>query len=203
MNAEGGRGPNLAAGHFYRGGSDADLLRNISEGIAGTEMPGIFYMEDRIWQIIAYIRSLNKTAERPSGNVTRGGEIFQTKGCTACHRVAGQGGRLGPDLTQIGKVRSLQHLRLSIIDPGADVQPRFWVASFQDAAGRQISGFIMNEDSYSVQLMDMNQQLRCYDKSRLKDYQVVKISKMPSYRDSLNSEQLNDLTAYLSSLRPE
>jgi len=203
MHGEGGRGPNLASGRFYHGRSDANLLTNIMEGIPGTEMPALFYMEDRVWQIIAYIRSLNASAERPAGDVARGAALFRSKGCTGCHRVNGEGGGLGPDLTQVGKIRSIEHLRQSIVDPSADVQPRYWVASFRDAAGQPGEGFVMNEDTYSVQLMDMNQQLHSYEKVELRDYKVEKVSKMPSYMDSLTGQPLSDLVAYLASLRPE
>src|SRR5579859_4485325 len=203
LHAEGGRGPNLASGRFYHGSSDANLLTNITEGIPGTEMTSLFYMEDRVWQIIAYIRSLNAAAGPVAGDVARGAALFRSKGCTGCHRVSGEGGGLGPDLTQIGKMRSVEHLRQSIVDPGADVQPRYWVASFKDAAGKPVEGFVMNEDTYSVQLMDMNQQLDSYEKAALRDYKVEKISKMPSYKDSLAGEPLDDLVAYLASLRPE
>lgn len=203
LQGEGGRGPNLANGRFYRGASDKDLLHNISEGIAGTEMPGIFYTEDRLWQIIAYIRSLNVSMERPAGDVARGAGLFRSKGCAGCHRVSGEGGRLGPDLSQIGKMRSLDHLRRSILDPGAEVPPRYWVARFKDGTGRAVEGFILNEDTYTLQLMDMNEQLHTYDKTAIKEYGVEKISKMPSYRDSITGEPLNDLVAYLASLRPE
>src|SRR5207244_3051378 len=69
LHGEGGRGPNLASGQFFHGSSDADLLRNISDGISGTEMPGLFYSPDRVWQIVAYIRSLNAAATaRPAGD---------------------------------------------------------------------------------------------------------------------------------------
>jgi putative heme-binding domain-containing protein len=203
LKGEGGRGPNLASGRFYHGASDAELLANISDGIPGTEMPSLFYMEDRIWQIIAYIRSLNRSAERPTGDLARGMDLFRSKGCIGCHRVSGQGGGLGPDLSQIGKTRSPEHLRQSILDPGADVQPRYWVAKFKDGAGNAIEGFVMNEDTYTVQLMDMNEQLHSYEKAAIKDYRVEKTSKMPSYKESLTGEQLNDLLAYLASLRPE
>jgi hypothetical protein len=77
------------------------------------------------------------------------------------------------------------------------------VASFNDAAGKPGDGFVMNEDTYSVQLMDMNQQLHSYEKAALHDYKVEKVSKMPSYKDSLTGEPLDDLVAYLASLRPE
>jgi cytochrome c oxidase cbb3-type subunit 3 len=203
MHAEGGRGPNLASGRFYHGSSDANLLANITEGIPGTEMPSLFYMEDRVWQIIAYIRSLNAASAQPLGDVARGTALFRSKGCIGCHRVSGNGGSLGPDLTQIGKMRSVEHLRQSIVDPNADVQPRYWVASFKDAAGNQVEGFVMNEDTYTVQLMDLNQQLHSYEKGALHNYNVEKVSKMPSYKDSLTGDPLNDLVAYLASLRPE
>ena len=203
MHAEGGRGPNLASGRFYHGSSDANLLTNITEGIPGTEMPSLFYMEDRVWQIIAYIRSLNAGSCGSAGDAARGAALFRSKGCIGCHRVSGDGGGLGPDLTQIGKMRSSDHLRQSIVDPSADVQPRYWVARFKDASGKPGEGFVLNEDTYTVQLMDMNQQLHSYEKAALHDYTVEKVSKMPSYKDSLAGEPLDDLVAYLASLRPE
>ena len=109
----------------------------------------------------------------------------------------------GPDLSRIGKTRSLEHLRQSILEPGAELQPRYWVASFKDGMGKAVEGFVMNEDTYTVQLMDMNEQLHSYEKATIKEYKVEKTSKMPSYKESLTGEQLNDLVAYLASLRPE
>jgi putative heme-binding domain-containing protein len=203
LHGEGGLGPNLAKGRFYHGSSDADLIKNISDGIPGTAMPGLFYNGERLWQIVAYIRSLHAPPALPPGDTARGAGLFGSKGCGGCHAVNGQGGRLGPDLTQIGSTRSPEHLRQSILEPDADVRPRYWVASFQDASGQQIQGFVMNEDSYSVQLMDMNEQLHSYEKAALKDYKIEKVSKMKSYRDSFTREELNDLVAYLASLRPE
>jgi putative heme-binding domain-containing protein len=187
LKGEGGRGPNLASGRLYHGVSDADLLANIANGIPGTEMPGLFYMEDRIRQIIVYIRSLNAPAEGSGGNPARGAHLFRSKGCIGCHRVKGEGSGLGPDLSEIGRTRSLDHLRESILDPGADVQPRFWVASFKDGESRTVEGFVMNEDTYTVQLMDMTEKLHSYEKAAIKEYKVEKISKMPSYQDQLTA----------------
>src|SRR6266852_4674338 len=64
LHGEGGLGPNLAKGRFYHGSSDADLIKNISDGIPGTAMPGLFYNGERLWQIVAYIRSLNAPPAR-------------------------------------------------------------------------------------------------------------------------------------------
>lgn len=200
---EGGRGPNLAAGRFYHGSSDADLFRNISEGIPGTEMPGNFYSDDRIWQIVAFVRSLGAGTEKPPGDKQRGAKLFQSSGCTQCHLLRGEGGDLGPDLSEIGASRSVKNLRESLIDPDADVPPRYWTVAFIDASGETMRGFRLNEDSYTVQLLDKRGQLHSYNKDRLKDFTVSKRSAMPSYRDSLTAEQVNDIVAYLSSLRPE
>ena len=158
MNAEGGRGPNLAAGRFFHGSSDAELLRNISNGIPETEMPGLFYSPDRVWQVVAYIRSLNAAAARVEGDPKRGEALFRSNGCMKCHRIDGEGGRLGPDLSSIGQSRSPEHLRMSIVDPNADVRPRYWVVSFKDG-GQEQKGFLMNEDTYTVQFIDMKEQL--------------------------------------------
>jgi cytochrome c oxidase cbb3-type subunit III len=204
LNGEGGRGPNLTTGVFFHGSSDADLLNNISDGIPGTEMPGLFYSPDRVWQVVAYIRSLN-TGKRakPTADVAQGAELFKSKGCYQCHRVNGEGGRLGPDLSDIGKIRSVEHLRAALIDPNADVRQRYWVISFKDASGKSKEGFLMNEDSYTVQFIDMNERLQSVSKSGLKDYKVEKTSKMPSLKDSLSTSELEQLVAYLSSLRPK
>jgi putative heme-binding domain-containing protein len=199
----GGLGPNLAAGRFYHGSTDEDLFNNISNGIAGTEMPGLFYSADRVWQIVAYVRSLNRSAQTPPpGDATRGEALFASKGCSRCHRVDGKGGAMGPDLSQIGASRSASYLRESIVKPGAEVSPRYWRVSFEDGQGRKIQGFLLNEDTYTVQLIAMNGALESYDRSALKDFTIDKRSAMPSYGGSLTSAELDDLVAYLWSLRP-
>ena len=204
VNGEGGRGPNLTSGVFFHGSSDLDLLNNISDGIQGTEMPGLFYSPDRVWQVVAFLRSLSAgTVAKPTADVALGVELFKSRGCPQCHRVNGEGGRLGPDLSDIGKTRSVEHLRAALVDPQADVRQRYWVVSFRDASGKSQEGFLMNEDSYTVQFMDMSERLHSVTKSGVKDYKVEKTSRMPSFKDSLNNSDLEQLVGYLSSLQPK
>jgi putative heme-binding domain-containing protein len=180
------------------------LLRNISDGIPGTDMPGLFYSPDRIWQVIAYIRSLAASSTAfTAGDAARGETLFRSKGCYQCHRISGEGGRLGPDLTLIGQSRSADYLRRSLVNPNADVPQRYWVVSCTEKSGAQHSGFLMNEDTYTVQLIDMQGELRTMMKSDLQDYRVDRASKMPSFRNALSDSELDDLVAYLSSLRPK
>ena len=105
----GGRGSALTSGEFHHGGSDAAIFKNISEGIAGTEMPSAFFEGRQLWQLVAYVRSLSERPSNPShrGDAARGRSLFDGKGgCRNCHQVNGNGGRGGPDLTSIGASRS-------------------------------------------------------------------------------------------------
>ena len=203
LKAEGGRGPNLASGEFFHGNSDAELLKNISDGIPGTEMPGLFYSPDRVWQVVAYLRSLSEASRSDAnGDRSAGQALFTSAGCAGCHRVAGNGGRTGPDLTNICKIRSTEHLRTAILDPSSDVRRRYWVVDLTRDDGQAVTGFLMNEDTYSVQLIDLTGQLHSYAKSGLRRYSVGKTSKMPSYKGKLQAKQVDDLVAYMASLRP-
>lgn len=203
LKGEGGRGPNLAAGVFYHGATDADLLRTISNGVDGTEMPGLFYSPDRVWQVIAFIRSLNAAAQPSSAAAAAKGQaVFQAEGCAQCHRVNGAGGRMGPDLSTIGSSRSAAYLRQSILDPNADVRQRYWVVRVTDSAGNTSDGFLMNEDTYTVQFIDSAERLHSLEKAGLKSYGIEKTSKMPSYRGRLSADRVDQLVAYLASLRP-
>jgi putative heme-binding domain-containing protein len=203
LSGEGGRGPNLAAGVFYHGGSDADLLKTISDGVPGTEMPGLFYSADRIVQVIAYIRSLSTQprSAATNGRISEGESIYRVTGCAQCHRVKGEGGRLGPDLTAVGRLRSTEYLRQSIVEPDADVPQRYWIVKTKAADGTAISGFRLNEDTYTVQILDVDGNLRSCNKTE--PFTIEKKSLMPSYKGRLSAEQIEDLVAYLASLGTE
>src|SRR6266487_1874454 len=87
LKGEGGRGPNLTTGVFFHGNTDADLMRNISDGIPGTAMPGVFFSPVQVSHLIAYVRSLSQSgdANPPRGNSINGEKLFREKGCIGCH----------------------------------------------------------------------------------------------------------------------
>jgi cytochrome c oxidase cbb3-type subunit III len=203
LKGEGGRGPNLAAGVFFHGASDADLLRNITDGIPGTAMPSTFFSADQVWQAIAYVRTLSQSgsAAKPPGDTARGEKLMQEKGCTGCHLVRGEGGFRGPDLTVIGSQRSVEHLRESILDPNAKVLRRDWVAKITLENGTTYSGFLLNEDTHTVQILDFTKGLKSLSKQDFQTFGIDKTSAMPSYKDRLSEAEVNDLVAYLWSLK--
>ena len=207
LKGEGGRGPNLTTGVFFHGSADADLLKNISDGIPGTAMPSVFFSADQVWQVIAYVRSLNQTAsaDRPPGDAAHGARLFQEKGCLGCHIAGGDGGSRGPDLSVIGSQRSVELLRQSILDPNAKVLRHDWVAKITLENGASYSGFLLNEDTHTVQILDFSKGLKSLSKHDFRKFDIDKTSAMPSFQGKLSDGELNDLVAYLWSLkrRPE
>ena len=203
LEGVGDRAPNLTTGQFRHATSDSALHEVISRGIPGTEMPGVYFNGAEVWQLVAYVRSLSGggSEERVTGDAAAGQRIFASKGCAGCHRVNNEGGRSGPDLGRIGGARSLAHLRAAVMNPDEKVLPNQWRVSGVKKDGTNVSGRLLNEDTYTLQLVDARQGLMSLAKADMASYEVLKESAMPSYQSSIAGKDLEDLTAYLASLR--
>ena len=199
----GGKATDLTLGRFRHGSSDSELYKTISEGIPGTEMPSIFFNGKQMWQIVAYVRSLSegRGAEQAKGDPAAGKTVFMSKGCSNCHRVNGEGSRTGPDLSDIGAMRSLAHLEAAVMEPNQQVLPQHWFINATTKDGKTIRGRRLNEDTYSVQFLGVDQKLSSLRKQDLREYKIVKTSTMPTYEGKLSDEEFQNLIAYMASLR--
>ena len=198
----GGRGPDITRGDLRYGNSDAALADTISTGIPGTSMPLFFFNGKQLWQIVAFVQSLRREEPQPPGDPTAGAAIFRGKGgCVTCHMVDGQGGRQGPDLTTVGARRSLRHLRSAVLDPDQWVHPRDWKIQAKTRSGAPVEGVRLNEDTHSLQLLVSGDKLISLVKSDLESYRIIKSSAMPPYAGQLSQSELDDLVAYLYTLR--
>jgi putative heme-binding domain-containing protein len=202
VNGRGGRGgPELVSGRWKHGGKDADLARTISQGVPGTEMPAfsVRFNPEQIAALVAYVRSLASPADAVeiSGNVDNGRRIFSGKGgCSSCHMVAGRGGVLGPDLTNIGGERSPVSLKESIVSPSSNIASGFHgVRVTKD--GKTVQGIRKNEDNFTVQVFD-GERYFSYDKSEAMRVEQIKESLMPA--SSLAAAEVNDVVVYLGTL---
>ena len=203
LRGTGGLGPDLTTGSFFHGSSDADLFSNIANGIPGTAMPGVFFEGTQVWQIVAFVRSLSGTgAPSPAaGDAARGQRLFRQQGCIGCHLVRGEGGLKGPELSVIGSQRSGAYLRESILDPDSSVSQDFWVAKIITKDGSSHSGFVMNQDTYMVQILDFSRGLQAVPRSEFKDFGIDRSSLMPAYKGRMTEAEVNDLVSYLLSLK--
>jgi putative heme-binding domain-containing protein len=138
---------------------------------------------------------------QPAGDATRGQTLFEAKGCQNCHRIKGEGGRMGPDLSEIGSARRPAQLEQSILDPDAEIAPQNRPFRLVTKAGETVNGKLLNQDTFTIQIFDSKEQLRSFNKSDLREYTFVDKSPMPSFKDKLNEQELGDLVAYLSSLK--
>ena len=143
------------------------------------------------------------TAETPpTGDPIRGQAVFAGKGhCTSCHRVGESGSALGPNLTSIGTELTVDQLRKSLLDPDPTVPPAYQSYRVITRDGKAISGRLLNQDPYSLQLIDTNNQLVSFERSELREWGPTLTPPMPSYRGTLNTDELADVLAYLASLK--
>jgi putative heme-binding domain-containing protein len=193
----------LKAG-IKRAASDRDLGQLITNGIQGTAMPATPFAPPELNAVIAYLRSMRdfNAPKVLAGDARRGQELFETKGgCSTCHRVQGKGSRVAPDLTEIGNVRAADALWRSVLDPTSAMRPINRPVRIVTKDGRTISGRRLNEDTYSVQLIDDHERLLSLMKSDLREFTVIKTSTMPSFKDKLAQQEIADIVSYLVTLK--
>jgi putative heme-binding domain-containing protein len=203
-NGAGVGGINLRQGPLPRASTDPALMTLLAAGIPGTGMPAFRLNPDDARAIVAFIRSgfdANATTF-PRGDVARGGAIFESKGqCLTCHRVDARGRDIGPDLTEIGRNRTAASLQRSLVDPAGSMIPINRPVRAVTGDGRAINGRRLNEDTYTVQIMTDSGRLVSLVKSDLREWSVSATTPMPSYKDTLTTDELIDLVAYILSLR--
>lgn len=197
-------GVNFRAGQFRRVSSDFDLRIIVTTGIPGTAMPPFRFDAAELAGIVAYVRNMRDFDARgvAVGDPVHGRALFEGVGtCASCHRINGKGPRLAPDLSAIGAMRSAGALQRSLLDPNGSMLPENRSVRATTRNGKVISGRRLNEDTYSVQLIDDQERLVSLAKADLREYTVIKTSSMPSYKDKFNSQELADVVAYLLSLK--
>ncbi len=202
-NGDGGRGAVLAGRKLARAADDAALLKVIEEGVRGTEMPGAWQLSaGEARQVAAFVRTLGRVSSKPvPGDPTHGADLYARNNCAACHTIRGQGGSTGPDLSDAGLRRNPGYLRTSLTDPEAEAPRSYQWVSLRTPAGDAITGTRLNEDSFSIQIRDPSGNVHSFWKHEISDLKKDRgKSTMPSYKQ-LSSADLDDLVAYLSSLK--
>ncbi len=197
-------GVDLSRGQFKSAVSDHDLSQTILEGAAEGRMPAFNFQDFEIDALIAYIRVGfdPEGAAVQIGSVSSGESLFNGEGeCGACHRVKGQGPRTAPDLSDIGLIRTPAALRRTLIEPAKAIWPIHRPVIALTKAGEAIYGRRLNEDTYTVQILDSQERLISLNKIDLVQYEVR--NELTHQPTTLSEEEVADLVAYMLSLRGE
>jgi putative heme-binding domain-containing protein len=199
---EGGRGADLTAGIYRRGGSDRELYTSVRFGVPGSEMGPVRATDDEVWKMVAWVKRLGSQGllEKAPGDVSAGRAVYQKAGCAICHAVDREGGSLGPDLTDIGRRRGLKFLAESLAQPEADIPINYRAVQIVLKSGQTVTGIRLNFDDLSIQVRDNRDNLRSFLRENLQEIRYDKPSLMPAYA-SMNKKDFQDVIAYLNSLK--
>jgi putative heme-binding domain-containing protein len=204
LNGDQITGIDLRRGQFRRSTSDEDLAKVITTGVAGTAMPPFSLQPTEVNSVIAFIRAGFDPAGTAVkvGNAARGRQIFEGKGtCTTCHRVSGTGPRVAPDLTDVGAARTPAALQRALIEPSSGMLPINRPVRIAMKDGRTLTGRRVNEDTFTVQLIDQQERLLSLEKKDIKSLEVQTTSPMPSFNGKLTPDEMSDVIAYLITLK--
>ena len=199
-------GVSLGSGQYRRASSDEELARVIRVGIPGTAMPSNALSDEEAVNLVAFLRAMSTLSGTvpvsASSDVKRGQALVEGKGqCLTCHKIGAGENKSGPDLSGIGRLRKADELALSIVEPDAEVLYSYRTFRGTTRSGSTMTGRVLNEDAFTVQIADPGGQLFSITKSDLRQYEFLKQSPMPSYRKTFTPDELSDVVAYLVSLR--
>jgi len=197
-------GVNFRAGQFKRVVSDNDLRATITNGVPGTAMQPFAFGASELTGIVSYLRNMSSYDGRGMmlGNAAHGQVLFAGAGnCASCHAVNGKGPRVAPDLGDVGALRTAELLHRTLLDPAASMLPVNRPVRAVTKDGKVINGRRLNEDTYTVQLIDEQERLLSLTKADLREFTVLKTTSMPSYKDKFSAQELADIEAYLLSLK--
>ena len=198
----GGRGPALNRPKLARAPDDTALREFIVNGYG--DMPGAWQLHpDEVAAVATYVRSLGAMpAEVLPGDAERGARVFAANGCKGCHIVGGEGAAFGPELTAVGSRRAAAFLRQTILKPAATMPLGFQYVAVTPTTGAAVRGIRANEDSFTIQVRDASGRYHSFRKGEVKELRRLEgQTPMPPYEGRIGGPELDDLVAYLASLK--
>ena len=146
-------------------------------------------------------RAMTALAGMKGGNVINGRAVF-VRSCTACHKVGnGEGQEYGPNLAEVGKRLTRIKIVESIIDPNAEVEPKYATTRVVTLDGQTISGLVVSEDKKAVVIFD-GKDKKTVAIADIETRKVLKQSSMPEGQAAaMSPTEFLDLIEYLGSLK--
>lgn len=152
----------------------------------------------------AYLAALADGVGKSAGDPDRGKAVFFSRkvGCYGCHRAAGQGGGLGPDLSQVGRFRTARDLLESIAFPSSSVVPQFQSYLVSTRDGTVAQGLIVRESDDAVELRTADLAEVRIPRGAIDEVAPSPVSIMPEgLEKTMSRQELSDLLAFLTRQR--
>jgi putative heme-binding domain-containing protein len=154
----------------------------------------------KMWAMADLENDVKNLSGRSSG---RGKEMFTAAGCIKCHTFAGEGSKLGPDLTKITEKYKGEKLLRQLLEPSSEINEQFRAHVFQTGSGEVVTGVIVKEDAASVHVVTnllLPSEVKVLAKDRIAARKPSELSPMPTgMLVTLSREEILDLMAYLQS----
>lgn len=173
--------------------SPADALADLPEPIG----PGKAYSMGEINEIY------RENSKGYSGSLADGERAYQAAMCITCHRMKGEGGATGPDLTQIHSKFNSYDLTFSMVSPSDEISDQYANTVFHTTDNKKVIGRLLSEEGDSLQIMPNGfnpSHIVKLAKTNLEKQEPSPVSPMPpGLLSRLNEKEITDLYAYLLS----
>ena len=155
-------------------------------------------VEDRA---LSRYRTLLTDRALATADVRNGRAIFQ-QSCGACHKMYGEGGVLGPDLTGSNRT-NLDYLLFNVLNPSGDVPDAYRLVVVTTRDGRTFSGTVTGETDRQLTLREVGREPAIISKADIQSRETTPFSMMPQgLFDALIDREVVDLVAYLRTMTP-
>jgi putative heme-binding domain-containing protein len=145
--------------------------------------------------LIAKYKGLLSSEYMADANVASGRRVYQ-RACASCHRLYGEGGQVGPDLTGSNR-KNLDYILENVLDPSALINRDYKLTLILTEDGRLLSGIIAEQNDAAVTIQTVNQRV-VLPRPDIERMQASDVSMMPEgVLDKLGNEEIRDLVAYL------
>jgi putative heme-binding domain-containing protein len=142
------------------------------------------------------VRRFSNDLRAGAGDATRGKEHF-IKHCAVCHKLFGEGGNVGPELTNASRADTAW-LLASIVDPSAVVKSQYVPVAVRTTAEVVLTGIIAEQDGASVTLVDVKGEKTRIPREQIDSLRELSTSLMPEkLLDALTPQERRDLFRYL------
>jgi putative heme-binding domain-containing protein len=129
-------------------------------------------------------------------------QVITASLCLTCHRIEHQGAYVAPSLNGISARATPDEIRTAITSPPPTLEPAYYQVKLTTEDGTVVTGRLLHEDDQQLRVLLPSGDVVNYAKPSLQQFTVITDNPMPAYGHRLNSDDLDKLVRYLSSLPP-